>query len=216
MTGNWSTSHTGKKYPYYLCQFRGCPQKGKSIRREKLEGQFECLLARLVPAEARLNVAKQMFQEAWELQKSKSAEEAKSLRRKKSKTQKEIKTLVDRLIATQNETVIVAYETRIAELQKVVAVLDEKSGNSNLPNKPPDEMFELAYQFLANPCKIWEKGSLRVKKTILKLVFSDKLDCCRKEGLRTPKTTLPFRYLDELARSDCEMVPPHGLEPRTY
>ncbi|WP_375543666.1 recombinase family protein [Leisingera aquaemixtae] len=33
----WSRSHSGKKYPYYLCPNRTCPDGGKSIRRGKLE-----------------------------------------------------------------------------------------------------------------------------------------------------------------------------------
>jgi DNA invertase Pin-like site-specific DNA recombinase len=32
LTSCWSTSRNGQKYPYYLCGFRGCAEKGKSIR----------------------------------------------------------------------------------------------------------------------------------------------------------------------------------------
>jgi len=38
LTSGWSKSRTGKRYPYYLCQTRGCDLKGKSIRRDKIEG----------------------------------------------------------------------------------------------------------------------------------------------------------------------------------
>ena len=36
----WSTSGTGKSYPYYLCHTKGCNSYGKSIARDKLEGEF--------------------------------------------------------------------------------------------------------------------------------------------------------------------------------
>ncbi|NOE32128.1 zinc ribbon domain-containing protein [Ruegeria sp. HKCCD7318] len=61
ITACWSKSHTGDRYPYYLCQYRGCPEKGKSSARDKVEEQFENLLKTLVPTEATYQLAEQMF-----------------------------------------------------------------------------------------------------------------------------------------------------------
>ena len=44
VTSCWSTSHTGKKYPYYLCQSKFCADKGKSTPRDKVEAEFDQLL----------------------------------------------------------------------------------------------------------------------------------------------------------------------------
>jgi DNA invertase Pin-like site-specific DNA recombinase len=43
LTACWSKGQFAK-YPYYLCPKRGCPSYGKSIRREKIEGEFAALL----------------------------------------------------------------------------------------------------------------------------------------------------------------------------
>ena len=40
LTAAWSTSKSGKKRPYYLCHKKGCLSYRKSIRRDKIEGEF--------------------------------------------------------------------------------------------------------------------------------------------------------------------------------
>ena len=50
-----------------------------------------------------------------------------------------------------------------------------------------------------------------VKRTVLRLVFSAPLSFCRKEGLRTPETTLPFKALRYISGMDCKVVPPERL-----
>lgn len=50
MTANWSKGRS-KLYPYYLCDTKGCIDYRKSIRKEKIEGEFAALLAELKPSE---------------------------------------------------------------------------------------------------------------------------------------------------------------------
>jgi hypothetical protein len=60
LTACWSTGRAAR-HPYYLCPKRGCESYGKSIRREKIEGEFEALLTSLRPAESVFTTAKAMF-----------------------------------------------------------------------------------------------------------------------------------------------------------
>ena len=46
MTAAWSKGHNGK-YPYYFCHSKGCNDYRKSIRKEKIEDEFEALLLKL-------------------------------------------------------------------------------------------------------------------------------------------------------------------------
>ena len=48
VTAGWSKGRN-TKYPYYLCQTKGCPDRKKSIRKEKFEGEFEKILTQLRP-----------------------------------------------------------------------------------------------------------------------------------------------------------------------
>ncbi len=51
LTACWSKSRTGAKHPYFHCPKRGCENYGKSIRLDKIEGEFEALLQSVQPNE---------------------------------------------------------------------------------------------------------------------------------------------------------------------
>lgn len=60
-----------------------------------------------------------------------------------------------------------------------------------------EEKLELALKFLSNPWKIWENGSVPVRRLVLKLAFAGPIQCCRKEGARTPQIFKPFKALQK-------------------
>ena len=65
LTACWSKGKSGTRYPYYFCHKKGCESYRKSIRKEKLEGDFEALLKRLQPTPKLLNIARMMFEDLW-------------------------------------------------------------------------------------------------------------------------------------------------------
>ena len=48
------------------------------------------------------------------------------------------------------------------------------------------------------------------KRTVLKLAFEDRITYSLKNGLRTPKTTLPFKMLAGFGDKNVEMVEGNG------
>ena len=50
MTAYFAKSATGKRYPYYNCQTRDCPEYRKGIRAEKVDSGFETILRGLTPS----------------------------------------------------------------------------------------------------------------------------------------------------------------------
>ena len=110
---------------------------------------------------------------------------------------------------------ITAYEKRIAKLEQEKLVMSERMENSGQLRHTFEESFELAMKFLTSHCNIGEKGTVRWKKTVLRLAFSEPVPYCRKEGLRTPQTALPFKALAAFTTEKCEMAHPSGFEPET-
>ena len=92
---------------------------------------------------------------------------------------------------------------------------DEKLANGPGPGRTFEEMFELAMTFLANPWKLWASDRLEDKRTVLKLTFAKRLPYDRKNGFRTPETTIPFNMLGGKNMQKCEMARPKGFEPLT-
>ncbi len=212
LTACWAKSRTGKKYPYYLCQYRGCSEKGKSIPRDKLETQFGNHLKSLVPAQTTFELAERMFRDAWDDRSNSASSETKRLKTKARQIDRDIHNLLKRLVQTGNEKAISAYENRISELEQEKALIEEEAARIATPEHSFDEMFEHSMRFLANPYEIWENGDLETKKTVLRLVFSAPLVVSRKTGVQTGETTFPFKALKFLEGSDFKVVPPERLE----
>ncbi len=213
LTASWSTSKTGKKHPYYMCFTKGCESYRKSIRRDTSEGEFAALLHNLQPSQNLVSVTQAMIRKVWDARIAQVKAGFTRLKAETTKLQRQIDGLLDRIVDAASPTVITAYETRLAKLEKEKLLTQEKLANPPDFSKGCDELFELALIFLANPWKLWDSGRLTLRRTVLKLAFVEPISYCRKSGLRTPKTTLPFKVLEGISTGKCEMAERQGFEP---
>jgi len=215
LTACWSKSRSGKRHPYYLCHYKHCESRGKSIRRDDVEGAFADVLSSLQPSQQLFTVASKMFKDIWQHQRSQGTVIVQSLKQDLIKVEKQIQKLLDRIMGTDCDRLITAYEDRLAKLETQKLELTEKCESGGQSKAPFEEMFERALLFLSNPQKIWESGSFTEKRTVLKLAFLDNLAYTRNKGFRTPKTSIPFKVLDDISDLKSNMVPLRGLEPLT-
>lgn len=197
LTACWSRGKMGTRYPYYLCHTKGCVSRRKSIPRAKLEGEFEAYLKSLVPSETLVSVAKQLFAKAWDRQLQLGKEQAASLKQSIDRLEREIVQLLDRILSASSARVIETYERRINELESEKLILADKAKNAGKPKRPFEEMFELALGFLANPCKVWEKGDYSERQTVIRLCLTDRLVYDRDLGVQTPKFSNIFNIMKE-------------------
>ncbi len=194
-----SRGSSGKRYPYYLCQTKGCDSYGKSIRRDTLEGDFEELLKSLRPSQKLLALIRDMFLHAWELRRTQMTEMRKLLRREVSKLEKQIESFLDKIADATSATAVTAYERRIERLEQDRLRMQGQLETACQPKAAPAEYLELALQFFSNPWKLWDSGRPEMRRLVLRLAFEERLAYCRKTGPRTPKTTLPFNMLREVS-----------------
>ena len=206
LTSCWSTSKTGKKHPYYMCFNRGCESNRKSIPRDRLEGDFETLLRSLKPSENLFQLARAMFQNAWDQRHQQASAQTKSFKREVIKLDRQIEQLVDKIVESENSTATSAYERRISKLEKEKLLIAERLLNKPAPKHAFEKMFELACLFLSNPWKLWASEHIEHKRTVLKLAFINRISYCRKKGFRTPEISLPFKLLGGQNMLDCEMA----------
>lgn len=211
MTSCWSTSKTGKKHAYYFCFSKGCPEYRKSIRRDVIEEQFEELLAQLSPEPSLVNLTRAMLKSIWEQRLAQAHEIKKQLVTQVKRLDVQIENFMDRIVETDSKPLIAKYEGRVNALHNQKLVLEEKAQKAGKPQGTFEEIFELSLQFLKNPAILWSSGQLGVRKLVLRLTFADKLEFCRNEGFRTPKTTLPFKVLGGISLSEKGMAGMAGL-----
>ena len=211
LTACWSQGKN-QKYPYYLCPTKGCASYRKSIKRDDLEGEFEVVLQALQPTEGLFALVKAMFRSAWDMRLAEASEGSKGIKANIKQIEKQIDQLLDRIVDASNDSVVSAYEKRIAKLEREKILEQEQLAKSGKPRHTFEESFEHAMQFLASPWTIWENADLLMKKTVLRLAFVEPLPYCRKEGLRTPNLALPFKALGGFCSNRCEVVRSERLE----
>ncbi|WP_299671959.1 recombinase family protein [uncultured Roseobacter sp.] len=215
MTAAWAKSRTGKRHPYYFCQTRGCDYRRKSIRRADIEGRFEDILKTLQPSQNLFEIVKAMLKQAWEMRLDQQGQQKAVIAKQIKAIDKDVSKTLDKIMGSSNKTVIAAFEKRIEELERQKTVLMEKATQSGKPKKSFAEIIEPPLSFLANPWNLYQNGSFAMKRLVVKLAFSGPLAYDHKSGYRTAQPSGIFSFLSDFHLKS-EMVPPHGLEPRTY
>ena len=215
LTACWSKSKTGKKHPYYLCANKGCASCRKSIRRDVLEGEFEAVVRSLQPTQGLFDIVGAMFKDAWDQRLAFVGTMLVHAKGDLDKIDQQIEGLLDRIVDAANPSVISAYESRIGKLEKQKLLLSEKLAKQAKPAHAFEDLFELSMTFLANPWKIWDSGSLSLKRMVLRLAFVERISYARNSGLRTPNMALPFKVLGGFEEGKRVMAHPSGFEPET-
>lgn len=124
MTAAKSTCRT-RRYAYYHCYKRGCPESRKSIPAAKIEGDLEALLADLKPARQLVEMLEAMLRDLWDARLARSGEHAKQAKTQLALIGKKTAKLMDRLIDTDSLELIAAYEGQIKTLADEKARLTE-------------------------------------------------------------------------------------------
>ena len=213
LTAGWSKSKTGAKHPYYRCYNKACASHQKSIRRDKMEGEFETILKAMQPSEALFNFSHAMMKDAWQQRLSQLNEITAKLKIDLKSIEKQTKSLVDRIVETSDIRVIRAYENKISEMDKNKLLITEKLANKEQTPHSFDESFELSMKFLANPHRLWASRHIHMQQIVLRLGFEGRLTYHREKGFLNPEKALPFSMLEGLSTPSKNMVLRAGLEP---
>lgn len=191
MTAAWSTG-CRKRYAYYRCMTRSCEMKSKSIPRAKLEGGFEDILKAMQPSAKLFELAKMMLVDAWQARLDDARSAKIEITKQVKGVEKQIDGMLDRIVETDNASVIAAYEKRIENLERQKIVLNEKMGRTVPPKGRQRECIELALKFLASPWNIYKNGGFAMQQTVLRLAFSAPIRYCRNKGYGTIES-FPFQ-----------------------
>lgn len=213
LTGSFSKSRNGVRHAYYFCFNKACSQKAKSIRRDKLEGEFETLVKSLEAEPVVFDIFTSMFKDAWEQRSSQVHARARALEVEAKNVANAIDQMLTRVTEVTSSTVMAAFEKRIEKLENEKLILEEKIEQIKKPRVSFDESLRTALLFLKNPWKLWSFGAYEHKRTLLQLAFSSRLSWSRNGGLRTANLALPFRALAGISCGKKAMVDGAGFEP---
>ena len=216
MTSCWSRSSNQSKYAYYLCQQKGCEVKGKSVRREIIEEEFDALMRTTKPQHEVFEMASDMLRALWDERRENHKQNKKATKQEYAAIDNKIAKLVERIVNTESYSLISAYENSIRELEKSKVRLEEQSRKCSETLPEFDKTFRTAMEFLSNPYKTWVSGTTIERRAALRMVFTEELSYTLKQGFRTPSIAEPLRLCGTLATGNEKMVPTAGVELATY
>ena len=211
LTGGWSKGYS-KSYAYYRCQKHGCAERGKSIPKRKIEGQFEVMLKDMRPRRELFQIIKAMLSDAWEIQQDRSKEIAKGFKDQAHKLDREINHVVDKMLTIDNPRALKMFEARIEKLEAEKFVALEKAQKSNKSKYSFSQMFELSLQFLSNPHKLWTLGKVELQKMVLRLTLDGPLIYDRKTNVLNGNKPSIFNMLGDINMLENQMVPLGRIE----
>lgn len=195
LTSCWSTSKTGAKHAYYMCFEKTCSRNRKSIRHERIEGEFAQVLARVTPNQSLVDAAYSMFKCAWDQRVAQAREFASRCKQEATQIERQSEKLLDRIVEAGSDSVARAYEKRIAGLERQALVLREKSENARQPRRPFDELFELAVSVPRKPFKTLGFGQNGTQKSRLETDFCGASVLLRGKRVSNPKNHFPLQHL---------------------
>ena len=175
LTAAWSQGKS-KKYAYYFCHNRKCSSYRTNIKKDVIESQFEHIVENLKPSKSLFKTTIAMLEDIWNFRLNQSKQRQKELASEVTEIQKQIDSLLKRIIQSDNDSVIKAYETKVSELEgkKIIAQENLAKNNQKSGKKKHSfrKLFEHSFKLLANPQSFWYSGNIEHKKMLLKLAFS--------------------------------------------
>ena len=214
MTACWSAGRASK-YPYYLCRNKECPDCKKSIRKEKLEDEFEGILHELQPTPDLVYITREAVKKVWKKHKNGHGLDRNELKKQLKELERKAEQLMDRIVETDSETLVKAYEAKITKIEYQKAEISSKLASSLSGPESFEESFQTVFDFIENPQKLWNSDSLEDRRLLLKLVFTRPLAYHRKDGFQTAAIALPFGLSGQSIKGKSEMVEDSGIEPLT-
>ncbi|RDJ21098.1 recombinase [Bosea caraganae] len=212
MTAAWSKGRSAL-YAYYFCNTKACPSFRKSIRKDRIEGDFEQVLQSLRPTQGLFFMARDMLRDLWEDRSRTGQQQLQAIRAELKTIERKTEQIMERILASDSHALITAYEDQVRKLHERNAALAEKEKTCGRPLANFDETFRTAFDFLANPWKLWLSGQIEDQRMVLRLAFAGRIAYLPNEGFRTADLALPFKALASLRDGKKDLVGRAGLEP---
>ncbi|AZL16334.1 recombinase zinc ribbon domain-containing protein [Rickettsiales endosymbiont of Stachyamoeba lipophora] len=217
LTGSFSKGRNGH-HPYYRCPTKpiNCEMGGKSFKKDEVDNSFAMLLKGSQPSTQAIKLAKFILQECYD-------KKVKQLNYTKKTIIDEIKALgiqetalIKKIISTENQKLAESYEQHLVKIKEEITIKESLVSAYETIDASFGTALCNVSNFLQNPLNLWQNGNFEQKRTVLKLVFADKLTYHKKNGFGTAKKTLPFKLFEDVKNSNEALVEPGGIEPPTF
>ena len=173
LTGYLANSHTGKKYPYYVCANRKCKFRQKTIKKDIIENSLKEILDSYAFSSREYSAVKQMLEfnmSKWIQSYDTKKEEIRETLRL---IEEDIQDSLRKIKSCHSELVLKLLENSIEEESKRKLLAEERL--KNLESQKVDEtqaniIIENLLNFVSKGSNIWKSGDTNQKKRYIELI----------------------------------------------
>ncbi|MEN9328655.1 MAG: hypothetical protein RI947_1463 [Candidatus Parcubacteria bacterium] len=212
MTASWNKGRSNR-YPNYWCRTPNCLFKYRTINKNRIESDFETLLEVTSPPSEAFRLAKEIFIEAWEKNKT-------NYKQQSSRSTQELKELdirtqnyFDRISKTKDDELIGLYEKEIKKLNEQKRKIHLDSNTPLFSQSDFGTVVTVVLKTLEKPLQLWKSDDLQQKRNIIGMYFDDRVPYSHKEGFGTVDLSLPIRLISQLSDRKSASVEMPGFEP---
>ena len=214
LTGAWSRGRN-KKYPHYWCCNWECSNKGKTISKKIIEGQFEELLQRNRLKDDVDILLSTVFDRVWKDEMDKIKEHSKTLENNKKALEEKINDFANLMRDARTEVTKRAFENQLEKAAQELEKMNEENKDRLDYDIPYRTAFDMASGMLKRPYEIWANLDVVEKQKLFFFIFEEKLPYNRIVGFRTAEKPYAVRLFEEFVSEDTRCVDHVGLEPTT-
>lgn len=212
LTASWNKGRS-KKYPNYWCKNKNCNLKNKTIAKDHIEEDFIQLLKTVQPDESLLLLLKEIFNDAWNDNKTNHAHYCDIQNEKMNTLKSKIDTYIDLIVKTSNEILRTQYENKVIELEKELQRINTKAQPQKYSQEEFETASEIVFNTLRNPVMMWRQENIESQRSIIYMFFNEKIKYDRKKGFGTATLTLPVKLSQQNNISKSNIVEMPGIEP---
>lgn len=214
LTAAWAKGRN-ERFPYYWCKTKACGCYGKSIKREVIEKELECILGQIQPCQEVMDLVMAAMMDLWKSRTLDFQTLIDSRKAEEKEIDARVQVYCDRIGETDSKTLIETYEQKIEELEarKLRLGSEIKIDTSKLTAFDFETALRTTFGFIQNPKEMWSNGTLQRKRLVLRLIFREPLRYERKVGFRTPTLSLPVEISCSPLKDVKAMVEMPGIEP---
>lgn len=208
LTASWTRARNGNYHAYYRCtnNSKVCPFGNKSIRKEKLEGDFSELLGSLQPGGGVVALTEAILKDLYEKKYTEFKDSTKNIDRERKRLEQEIEKMTQRAINTKNEVMAERYESEAAKLINQLTTLSTIH--------PDEEQFDVSFgtateevmEVLKNPRNKWDSGTLDEKGLVIRLVFDGDPAYNKNCGFGTAELSAVIKLFERIRTTNSQDV----------
>ena len=114
-----------------------------------------------------------------------------------------------------DDRVVRVYEDQLIKVEEERRSLEDKLVQIGVSTVSFETALEMLTDYLKDPSIVWENGDLNAKKSVLRLIFADKLAYHPKDGFGTVQGSLFVDLFEQLTTKKSQDVEVSGIGPES-